>query len=38
MNEKELMEKRNDLITRSEEILAKAKSGCRELTDRKSVV
>lgn len=33
MNEKELMEKRNDLITRSEEILAKAKSGCRELTD-----
>ena len=31
--EKELNEKKNDLITRAEEVLAKAKEGCRELTE-----
>lgn len=31
--EKELTEKKNDLITRAEEVLAKAKEGCRELTE-----
>lgn len=31
--EKELTEKKNDLITRAEEILGKAKEGCRELTE-----
>ena len=32
MGEKELQEKRNDLITRAEEILGSAKKECRELT------
>ena len=31
--EKELMEKKNDLITRAEEVLNKAKSEKRELTE-----
>lgn len=31
--EKELTEKKNDLITRAEEVLNKAKEGCRELTE-----
>lgn len=30
--EKELIEKKNDLITRADEVLAKAKEDCRELT------
>lgn len=30
--EKELIEKKNDLITRAEEVINKAKEGCRELT------
>lgn len=33
MNEKELMEKKNDLITRAEEVLNTAKTETRELTD-----
>lgn len=33
MNEKELLERKNDLITRAEEILNKAKAETRELTD-----
>ena len=33
MNEKELVEKKNDLITRAEETLNKAKAEKRELTD-----
>ena len=32
MNEKQLQEKRNDLITRAEDILESAKKECRELT------
>ena len=31
--EKELIEKKNDLITRADEVLAKAKEDCRELTE-----
>ena len=31
--EKELTEKKNDLITRAEEVLNKAKEDCRELTE-----
>ena len=31
--EKELMEKKNDLITRADEVLGKAKDEKRELTD-----
>jgi len=33
MNQKELMEKKNDLITRAEDTLNKAKAEERELTD-----
>ena len=33
MNQKELLEKKNDLVTRAEETLNKAKAENRELTD-----